>query len=91
MTAGDRGVPEVMDVEQLGAYLGMGRSKIYQLARRGAIPASRIGQHLRFHKPLVDEWMARLAEDFVRSPAKAGKRVGAPVPSGGAPAPAESA
>ena len=57
-------VPEVMDVRQLGAYLGMGRSKIYQLVGRGAIPGSRIGRHIRFHRAIVDEWMAKLARGF---------------------------
>ena len=57
-------VPEVMDVRQLAAYLGMGRSKIYQLVSRAAIPGSRIGRHIRFHKVIVDEWMAKLAREF---------------------------
>ena len=59
-------VPEVMDVRQLGAYLGMGRSKIYQLVSRAAIPGSRIGRHIRFHKVIVDEWVAHLAKEFQR-------------------------
>ena len=59
-----REVPEVMDVRQLAAYIGMGRSKIYQLVSRRAIPGSRIGRHIRFHRAIVDEWMAKLARGF---------------------------
>lgn len=55
-----------MDVRQLAAYLGMGRSKIYQLVSRAAIPGSRIGRHIRFHKVIVDEWVAHLAKEFQR-------------------------
>lgn len=49
--------PEVMDIKTLAQYLGMGRSKIYNLIRQKRIPASRIGRQYRFSKPLVDQWL----------------------------------
>ena len=49
--------PEVMDIKALAQYLGMGRSKIYNLIRQKKVPASRIGRQYRFSKPLVDEWL----------------------------------
>ena len=49
--------PEVMDIKALAQYLGMGRSKIYNLIRQKKIPASRIGRQYRFSKPLVDQWL----------------------------------
>ncbi len=49
--------PEVMDIKMLAQYLGMGRSKIYNLIRQKRIPASRIGRQYRFSKPLVDQWL----------------------------------
>jgi len=49
--------PEVMDIRTLAQYLGMGRSKIYNLIRQKKIPASRIGRQYRFSKPLVDQWL----------------------------------
>ena len=49
--------PEVMDIKTLAQYLGMGRSKIYNLIRQKKIPASRIGRQYRFAKALVDQWL----------------------------------
>ncbi len=49
--------PEVMDIRTLAQYLGMGRSKIYNLIRQKKIPASRIGRQYRFSKGLVDAWL----------------------------------
>ena len=49
--------PEVMDIKTLAQYLGMGRSKIYNLIRLKKIPASRIGRQYRFSKELVDQWL----------------------------------
>ena len=49
--------PEVMDIQTLSQYLGIGRSKIYNLIRQKKIPASRIGRQYRFSKGLVDSWL----------------------------------
>lgn len=49
--------PEVMDIKTLAYYLGMGRSKIYNLIRQRKVPASRIGRQYRFSKPLIDQWL----------------------------------
>lgn len=49
--------PEVMDIKTLAHYIGMGRSKIYNLIRLKKIPASRIGRQYRFSKPLVEQWL----------------------------------
>jgi excisionase family DNA binding protein len=46
-----------MDIKTLAQYLGMGRSKIYNLIRQKKIPASRIGRQYRFSKTLVDAWL----------------------------------
>ncbi|OGS21596.1 MAG: hypothetical protein A2252_12455 [Elusimicrobia bacterium RIFOXYA2_FULL_39_19] len=50
-------VPEIMDVHQLAQYLGIGKSKIYNLIRTKKIPASRIGRQYRFSKDVVDHWL----------------------------------
>ena len=50
-------IPEVMDIRTLAHYLGMGRSKIYNLIRQKKVPASRIGRQYRFSKVLVDQWL----------------------------------
>ena len=49
--------PEVMDIKTLAQYIGMGRSKIYNLIRQRKIPASRIGRQYRFSKPLIEQWL----------------------------------
>ena len=56
---------EVMDIKELSAYLGIGKSKIYNLIRLKKIPASRIGRQYRFSKEVVDAW---LKEKIITSP-----------------------
>ncbi len=50
-------VKEVMDIKELSEYLGIGKSKIYNLIRNRKIPASRIGRQYRFSKEVVDAWL----------------------------------
>ncbi|MFH2204292.1 MAG: helix-turn-helix domain-containing protein [Elusimicrobiota bacterium] len=59
--------PEVMDIKTLAQYLGMGRSKIYNLIRQKKVPASRIGRQYRFSKDLIDKW---LKERLITRPAE---------------------
>ena len=48
---------EIMDVKELSEYLGIGKSKIYQLIRERKIPASKIGRQYRFSKTVIDSWL----------------------------------
>ena len=48
---------EVMDIKELSTYLGICKSKIYNLIRLKKIPASRIGRQYRFSKDVVDAWL----------------------------------
>ena len=48
---------QVMDIKELSEYLGIGKSKIYNLIRNKKIPASRIGRQYRFSKEVVDAWL----------------------------------
>lgn len=48
---------EIMDVRELSRYLGLGKSKIYQLIREKKIPASKIGRQYRFSKTVIDNWL----------------------------------
>ncbi len=50
-------VKEVMDIKELSEYLGIGKSKIYNLIRHKKIPASRIGRQYRFSKDVIDTWL----------------------------------
>lgn len=48
---------QVMDIQELSEYLGIGKSKIYSLIRQKKIPASRIGRQYRFSKDVIDSWL----------------------------------
>lgn len=50
-------VKQVMDIQELSEYLGIGKSKIYSLIRQKKIPASRIGRQYRFSKEVIDAWL----------------------------------
>ena len=46
-----------MTIEELASYLKLSRSKLYGLAQRGQIPASKIGNQWRFDREEIDLWM----------------------------------
>lgn len=52
-----RMMKDIMSVQELTQYIGIGRSKIYSLIRKKKIPASKIGRQYRFSKELIDDWM----------------------------------
>ncbi len=53
----ERMTKDIMSVQELTQYIGIGRSKIYSLIRKKKIPASKIGRQYRFSKELIDFWM----------------------------------
>jgi len=63
-------LPEVMSAGQLARYLQKGRDWVCKLARKGEIPAFKMGNSWRFLKKAVDEWLVRqipsVAEDKSR-------------------------
>lgn len=48
---------EVMTVEEVAEYLGLSKPTIYKLARRGEIPAAKVGRSWRFHRHAVEQMM----------------------------------
>ncbi len=55
---------EVMDkidkwltIEELAGYIKMSRIKLYGMAQRGEVPASKIGNQWRFDREEIDQWM----------------------------------
>ena len=50
-------IREIMNVEEVAEYLGMGTAKIYQLVEKRQIPASKIGKQYRFPKRIIDAWL----------------------------------
>ena len=57
-----------MTIKDVTQYLKLNRMTIYKLAKKGKLPAVKIGSEWRFDKELIDDW---LKEKFgVRSPGK---------------------
>lgn len=50
-------LPELMDAKELAEALGLGRWRIYELARRGQIPCLRVGGSIRFDVEKVEAWL----------------------------------
>ena len=50
-------VKDVMSIKELSEYLGIGKSKIYNLIRQNKIPALKIGRQYRFSKDVIDNWL----------------------------------
>jgi len=46
-----------VSLREIADHLGLSKEKIYQMARTGEIPCSRIGNRWRFKKQVVDDWM----------------------------------
>lgn len=55
-----------LTIEETAKYLGMGKSKLYDLAQKGAIPRHRVGKSWRFNEGDLDAWVraSRPVEDF---------------------------
>jgi len=65
---------EILTIEELAAYLKVSKSMLYQMAQKGAIPASKVGKHWRFHKKTIEEWLLRHPERLQATSAKGGDR-----------------
>lgn len=48
---------EWLTLDELATYLKRGRSTLYKMARKGLIPASKIGRSWRFDRGAIDEWL----------------------------------
>jgi PTS system nitrogen regulatory IIA component len=65
---------EVMDkidkwltIDELADYIKMSRTKLYGMAKRGEVPASKIGNQWRFDREEIDQWMKAHATGNVGS------------------------
>ena len=52
---------EVMTLQEVAAYLQIGRGKLYRLAQKGKIPATKVGRTWRFRKDLLDNWFTQMS------------------------------
>lgn len=48
---------EILTVKELAKYLKMDEHTVYRLARKGVLPAVKIGGEWRFRKDLIDKWI----------------------------------
>jgi len=48
-----------LTIEELADYLKLGRTKLYQMAQDGSMPASKLGNQWRFDRDEIDTWMKR--------------------------------
>ena len=48
---------DIMSTKELSQYIGLSKSKIYQLIRQKKIPASKIGRQYKFSKEMIDAWL----------------------------------
>jgi excisionase family DNA binding protein len=44
--------------EQAVWYLNVKTSWVYEAVRSGRLPCHRVGRHIRFTRPMLDDWLA---------------------------------
>lgn len=49
--------PEVMDADEVAAFLGVDRKTVYDYAGRGEIPHRRLGKRLLFSRSAIVSWL----------------------------------
>lgn len=49
--------PEVMDADEVAAFLGIDRNTVYDYAGRGEIPHRRLGKRLLFSRSALVSWL----------------------------------
>lgn len=45
--------------EQAAWYLNVKTSWVYEAVRAGRLPCHRVGRHIRFTRPMLDNWLAQ--------------------------------
>ena len=53
----DSRVPKLLRATEVAALLGLGRSKVYDMMKRGQLPVVRIGKAIRVPAHALDEWI----------------------------------
>ncbi len=59
-------VTRIMNVDEVARYLGVVPDTIYRKARRGEIPAVKMGKMWRFPKETLDKWLNDSALETVK-------------------------
>ena len=58
-------LPVVMTIDQVSAYLQVGKRTVYAMAAAGEIPAAKVGEQWRFFRPEIDAWLTRLSRQNI--------------------------
>jgi DNA repair protein RadD len=61
-----------MGTDQTAEYLGIGKTKLYELTRQGRIPAKRVGKKWMYDRESLADWVrssSRLEDFFMETPA----------------------
>jgi len=61
---------EIMNTKEVASYLGLNEKRIYQLAKLGEIPATRIGGKWIFPRALMDQWILDRAKGNLKGETK---------------------
>ena len=46
-----------LTIDEMTAYLKMGRTNLYTMAQKGEVPGSKIGSQWRFDREEIDAWI----------------------------------
>lgn len=49
---------EILTLDDVAAYMKAGKRTVYRLAKKGAIPAFKLGGTWRFRRSELDRWIA---------------------------------
>ena len=49
---------DVLTIGELSAYLKISKSTLHKLAQEGSLPGQKVGKHWRFHRDVIDRWLA---------------------------------
>ena len=49
---------DIMTIQELSEYLKVSKSTLYKLAQEGSLPGQKVGKHWRFHRDVINSWLA---------------------------------
>ena len=56
MTKIEKRPDDVLNADEVSAWLKIPKSTLYKLCSEGQIPAGKIGRHWRFHRETLEKW-----------------------------------